>query len=296
MIVKAATLLLLGATLVRADEDPWAIPDIQGPALFLKLQANPSKAYVVTPSDKVAAGAEGEERVEPAVSAADKEALGQCRELISAGKHDEAMARLGELLKGNPANHDARTLGALSLHERGDDKGALSALRESIIGNRRNPEAWKLLDEVARKLGKRVVRPRLKMKGWIEEKANGEVTVGYAEAARDGDMPWFYYALARAFYRHEGGFKRDQPAAKEYAFTFREQLFGFGAALNTAEGQKSAKRSPESKLLIVERKAKTLVPFLFFAAYPEPIQQQPERDWESLKPVLEKYFDQKIVR
>ena len=68
------------------------------------------------------------------------------------------------------------------------------------------------------------------------------------------------------------------------------------AALNTVEAQKSARRSPEFKLLIAEKNAKTLVPFLFFAAYTEAVPRQPERDWASLKPALEKYFDQKIVR
>jgi tetratricopeptide (TPR) repeat protein len=244
----------------------------------------------------VAEGAGGAERVEPLVSPSDKEALGRCRELISAGKHDEAVAHLDEMLKRNPANHDARMLIGLSLHERGDSKAALVALRESIIGNRRNPEAWTLLEQVAKKAGKRVVRPRLELRGWIEAKADGDVTVGYADAARDADMPWLYYGLARAYYRYEGEFKRDHPAAKDYFFSFREQLFATGTALTSVEAEKSAKRSPEFKALIAEKKAKTLVPFLFFAAYPEPIPQQAERGWESLKPVLEKYFDEKILR
>jgi len=296
MDARAVLLILLCATSLRAQEDPWTVPDPKGIVLFVKLQQNPTKAYTVVPSGKVAPGADGAERVEPPVSPADKEALAACRELIAAAKHDEASARLAELLKENPANHDAHVLLALSLHQRGDDKAALAELREAIVGNRRDPEAWKLLEQVAKKLGKRVVRPKLKLKGWIEATADGGVTLGYADAGRDADMPWFYYVVARASYRYEGGFQRDHPAAKEYVFTFREQLFAFGAALNAAEAAPAAKRSQELKLLIAEKKAKTLVPFLFFAAYPEPLPQQPERDWESLKPVLEKYFDQKIIR
>jgi tetratricopeptide (TPR) repeat protein len=293
---KAGALVLLATAFARADEGPWAVPDVSGPALFVKLQANPSRAYIVTPSDKVAPEADGDERVELPLSPEEKEALGRCRALVDAGDHADALARLDALLKENPANHDARMLVGLALHAQGDPKAALAALRESIIGNRRNPEAWTALEQVARKLGKRVVRPRLKMKGWIAPKEDGSIVVGYAEATRDSDVPWFYYALARGYYRYEDGFKRDHPDAKEYAFTFRELLFGFGTALNAAEGLKAAKRSPEFKLLIAEKKAKTLVPFLFFAAYPEPVPQRPERGFEQLKPVLERYFDTKIVR
>lgn len=296
MDARSAALILLCAAPLRAQEDPWKVPAPKGVELFLKLQQSASKAYTVVPSGKVAPGADGAERVEPPLSPADKEGLAACRDLIAAGKHDEASARLAGLLEENPANHDAHVLLALSLHQRGDDRAALAELREAILGNRRDPEAWKLLEQVAKKLGKRVVRPKLKLKGWIEATADGGVTLGYADAERDADMPWFYYVVARASHRYEGGFQRDHPAAKEYAFTFREQLFAFGAALDSAESAPAAKRSPEMKLLIAEKKANTLVPFLFFAAYPEPIPPQPERDWESLKPVLEKYFDQKIIR
>lgn len=109
-------------------------------------------------------------------------------------------------------------------------------------------------------------------------------------------MPWMFYAVARAHYRYEGAFRRDHPQAKEYAFTFREQLFAVGSALSYAETQKGSERSEASELLIAQKKAKTLVPYVFFAMYPEPVPQQPERGWEELKPLLEKYFDERILR
>jgi hypothetical protein len=286
-----SVLLLLAA---GAAADPWAIPAPNGAELFLVLQDS-ERSYTLTPHDKVAEEADGKERIDPPLPAADREATEACRALVAAGSHEEAEARLAELLARNAANHDARMLVALSLHRRGLHAEALAALRESLIGNRRNPEGWKLLEEVARKLGRKVVRPRLKPRGWVAEGADG-TTLAYADASREADMPWMFYAVARAHYRHEGRFARDHPGAKEYRFTFREQLFAAGAAVVYAEAQKPAERSADARMLLAQKKAKTIVPFLFFATYPEPLADPPERHFESLKPILEKYFNENILR
>ncbi len=285
-------LLFLAAGPALADA--WTVPSPNGADLFLVLQ-NSSRSYTLTPADEVAEEADGKERVELPMTPADAKEIARCRELVSAGKHDEAVAGLKALLARNAANHDARLLVALSLHKRGLDAEALPVLRESLIGNRRTPEAWQLLEEVAGKLGKKVVRPRLKPRGWIVAADDG-ATITYADASKDADMPWMFYAVARAHYRYEGGFRRDHPQAKEYAFTFREQLFAVGSALSYMEVQKAGERSEDSTLLIAQKKAKSLVPFVFFAMYPEPVPQQPERGWEDLKPLLEKYFDERILR
>ncbi|MHC4340074.1 MAG: hypothetical protein ACYSX0_07680, partial [Planctomycetota bacterium] len=80
---------------------------------------------------------------------------------------------------------------------------------------------------------------------------------------------------------------------KEYRFSFREQLDAVAAALSASEAKKSP--SKDFKIIQAERKAGRIVPFIFFAMYPEPIPEQPERYFEALKHRLETFFDQQIV-
>jgi len=291
-----AAFLVFATGALYADDGAWTVPEVSTPKVFLEIQ-NGSRAYTLTPSKDVDKAAIPPERVELPLSPEEREELVACRNLIEAEQIEEAQARLGAVLEKNTANHDARMLLGLVLHRRGMHKEAVAELRESLIGNRRNPEAWKLLKEVARKVGKRVVQPALSPRGWIGEPADdGSVVLGYADAGRDGDVPWSFYIMARAAYRHEGRFQRDHPDAKEYRFTFREQLFALGAAIPSAEAEKSSRRSKEFKALLAEKKAGTLVPFVFFALYPEPLPLQPERDFETLKPILEKYFNERVLR
>jgi tetratricopeptide (TPR) repeat protein len=247
-------------------------------------------------ADKPWEGANGPDRVDLPVAQDEKDAVAHCRGLVEKGDHDAAGKALDEILAKDPANWDAYFLRAQSLHARSADADAALALRASLIGNRRSPDAWKLLDEVAKALKKKVARPRVEMRGWVREAAKGESEMGHV--ADDATaMPWNYYAAARLHYRHEGPFARDFPGAKTYAFTFREQMYAMGVLAASAADEKKdgTKLTPDLVRVLAEKKAGTLAPFTFFAVYTEPVPAAPEKDFDKLRPRLEKYFDEKIL-
>ena len=143
------------------------------------------------------------------------------------------------------------------------------------------------------------MRPKIDVRGWVTEHdpdAKGGIEIGYA-VRPDKFSPWLWYAAARAEYRYEGPFARDFPGEKTWRFTFREQMYAMNVLAASAADEKKARSTASSDLVrvLAEKKAGTLAPFAFFAAYPEPLTATPERDFDLLRPRLEKYFDEKIV-
>lgn len=291
----AATLVVVAAAL--AADDPWLVPAPSGVEVMMALtNSKRTDAYTLMLADKPWEGASGPERAEPAIPAAEKEALAACRALVAKGDMEGAAKSIDDLVARNAANWDAHALRAQVLHAAKNDAEALAALRTSLIGNRRNPDGWKLLDDVAKALSKKVVRPKLAMRGWVRDLPKGEFEFGHVADDADG-MPWNYYAAARVYYRHEGPFARDFPSAKAYAFSFREQMFAMGVLAESAAGAKKdgTKLSAELKRVLAEKAAGTLVPFTFFAVYTEPVPAAPEPGFDTLLPRLVKFFDEKIV-
>jgi len=288
---------LLLAAVVGADSESWRIREVNGAEIVAGLTLS-EKSYSILLCEEVDDVAAGPAEVELPLKSYDKRSLERCRELIAKEDYERTARILKNLLRSDPANHDARMLEALMLHRQGKNAEALEALRESLIGNRRREEAWKLLEQVAAALGRRVVRPRLDARGWtIPRDKDGDIVVAYANAGEDGDFGWMTYAAARAAYRHEGMFDRDFPKGKGYRFTIRELLFAVSSAVTWAE-PRIAKKEPVAEdlaRLVQEKKAGQLIPFAFFALYTPPIRQPPERDFDTLKPVLERYFDEHIV-
>lgn len=287
--------LLLMAPAALADTDPWAVPAPPGIELMLKLEAS-EKDYTLMLAGEPWEGANGPERVDLPHSPEDREALARCSALVEQGDHDAATSSIEALLAKNPANWDALLLRAKSLHARKSDADAALALRTSLLGNRRNPDAWNLLDEVAKALSKKVVRPKLAVRGWVRDLGKKGVEIGHVADDDDG-MPWNYYAVARAIYRWEGIHARDFPSAKGYSFTFREQMYAMGVLADSAAAEKKdgTKLSADLKRVLAEKSAGTLAPFTFFAVYPEPLPATPEIRFDLLRPRLEKYFDTKIL-
>ncbi|MHC4669173.1 MAG: tetratricopeptide repeat protein [Planctomycetota bacterium] len=253
----------IGAVLtlgVLAHAQEWRVPAPNGAELLMVLQQS-KRTYTLGPHTELWKDAPGPERITTSA----RSAFQRCRTHIEAGRYGEAEQAVRKMLARNPADWDAHYLRALALHRQKKKPEALAALRESLIGNRRRPEAWQLLGEI---LG-RDVRP----------------------------FPWIYYGIARAWYRYEGGYRRAFGRGR-YRFTFREQLFALGAAL---DGARSARRDGDKvpadlkRLRELQRK-KTLVPFVFFALYPEPVPAKAEPGFERLKPQLERYFDTHICK
>lgn len=292
----AGLALVAAAVALAAESDPWIVTVPSGSDVMMTLATSSKHAYAVNPADKPWADASGPERAEPALSKEEKDGLAACRDLVAKGDHDGAAKAIDDLLAKNPANWDAHLLRASSLHARAMDKDAVAPLRTSLVGNRRSPEAWRLLADVAKALAKKVVRPTLDLRGWVREKSKTQIEVG-GVFLKDADMPWTYYAGARALYRYEGNFGRDFPAAKSYAFTFREQMFAMCVLAQEAETQRKdgAANAADLKLVLAEKKAGTLTPFTFFAVYPEPVPATPEPGFDALRPRLEKYFDEKVL-
>jgi len=290
----AAALL---AAAVGAQSDPWRIREVNGAEIVAGLTLS-EKSYAIVLCEEVDEDAAGPAEVEPMLKSYDQRSVERCRELIGKEDYERAGRILRNLLRSDPANHDARMLQGLLLHRQGKHEEALAALRESLIGNRRRAEAWKILEEVAAALGRRVVRPRLDARGWTKPKdKDGDIVVAYANADEDGDFGWLMYAAARAAYRHEGMFERDFPKGKGYRFTLRELLFALSSAVTWAE-PRLAKKEPVAEdlaRLVREKQAGRLIPFAFFALYTRPLPARPERDFDTLKPLLERYFDEHIV-
>ena len=278
-----ALVLLLGGVAFAQD---WRVPDLNGAELLLVLQQS-KNSYTLAQTSKLWKGAPGPERI----PIAGRGAVARCHKLIDAGRFADAAAAVQKILAKNPADWDAYYLRALALFKQGKREEARLALRESLIGNRRNPDAWTLLEKI---VGRKAKRPRFEMRAWVRQRGK-EVEISYAEKDEAADFPWIYYGIARAHYRYEGGYRREVDRGK-YRFTFREQLLALGAAL---WGARSAREDREPipkdlKRLLDLGKKKELVPFAFFAIYPEPVARQPERGFDRLKPQLERYFDRRI--
>ncbi len=296
LLLSSLVAVVLAATALAADSDPWDVPAPPGVEIMMVLTVSTKTDCTIMLADKPWEGANGPERAELSVAQDEKDAVARCRGLVEKGDHDAAGTALDELLAKNAANWDAFFLRALSLHAKAADAEAALALRTSLIGNRRSPEAWKLLDEVAKALKKKVARPRVEMRGWVRESGKGEIEMGHV-ADDAAAMPWNYYAAARLHYRYEGPFARDFPGVKPYVFTFREQMYAMGvlAASAAAEKKDGTKLTPDLVRVLAEKKAGTLAPFTFFAVYTEPVPAAPEKGFDSLRPRLEKYFDEKIL-
>jgi tetratricopeptide (TPR) repeat protein len=280
-------------SVAAAGDDPWAVPSPNGAILTAKITTS-EREYAIILCDEPQEGAGGPERAELSLSKSERRVLERCRKSIADEKYEESEKILAGQMRRNPANYAALGLLARSQAKRGDHEAALESLRRSLIGNRRNPDAWTLLEEVAAALKKKVVRPQMTPRAFIRPPENGEVRLGYWDAGKDGDFAWYCYAVARAFYRYEGPFGKDFPKAKEYRFSFREQLYAVGAAVSTAVDSEH-EITEELTRLLAEKKSGTLVPFVFFALYPEPIPRKPEKDFDKLVPRLTEYFDSHIV-
>jgi len=300
--MKRLPALLFAASLATsvvafAQSSPWDVPAPPGVEILLAVR-DPKKAdaYVLKYATKPWDGANGPERVDLPLPKEEKTLLGRCRGLAAKGEHDAAVMGLDEIVSMNPSDWDAYVLRAASRHARKADDEAVAALRTSLIGNRRNPDAWKLLSDVTEAMGRKVARPRVDMRGWVRDVGKIGLEVGHVTV---GDLatPWSVYAAARAYYRNEGPFARDFPQAKTYAFTFREQMFAMGAlAASLAEKAKEgAKLTPDAARILEEQKAGTLPEFTFFAVYTEPVGAAPEPGFDQLRKRLAKYFDEKIV-
>jgi tetratricopeptide (TPR) repeat protein len=289
--------LFLATAAALAADDPWLPPAPSGSDIMVTLTTskNPDEFDMMLGGKQAWEGADGPARAEPALSKEEKDELARCRALLE--KADETAAKaIDDMIAKNPSNWDAHVLRGRALHAAKNHADALAALRTAVIGNRRDPEAWTSLAEVAKALGKRVVRPKIAMRGWVRELGPRKYEFGHC--AEDADsMAWNNYAAARTWYRHEGAFKRDFPEAKAYVFTFREQMTAMGVlAVSAADDRKSGKKlSADLKRVLAEKAAGTLPPFTFFAAYPQPVPAAPESGFDTLLPRLVKYFDEKIV-
>lgn len=275
-----------------AEEDPWALPSVEGALLVARL-AESEKSYDIVLEDEPAADAAGPERVDLGLSSKERTALKNAEKLTAAGKHAKAEEIVDASVKKDPANWDALALRGACRLELGRKEEAEADLRDSIIGNRRNPAAWKALEKLAAATGRRVVRPTLSPRGWIRPPKDGTIELGYATPDRDGDFPWMLYAAGRAAYRHEGFFEKDFPKAKEYVPTFREIVFALASAFSALDPE--VKPTEELARLLAERKAGTLLPFAFFALHTAPVTDPAERDFEKLRPRLVEYFDTHVL-
>jgi hypothetical protein len=286
---------VLATAALAADGDPWLVPTPAGAELLVTMEKS-SHSYTLSGVKTQWDGANGPEREELPLANDERDGLAKARELATKGDHDAAVKAADELIAKNAANWEAHLVRAASLHAKGADADALAALRTSLIGNRRRPEAWKLLDDVAAAMSKKVARPKLDVRGWVRDKAKDETEVG-SVFEKDADMPWTYYAAARAVYRWDGRFTRDFPAAKSYAFTFREQMFAMCVLAAAADVQRADGKanSEDLKRVVAERKARTLTEFTFFAVWPEPLSSKSEPGLDALRPRLEKYFDEKVL-
>lgn len=279
------------ALLLVAAPDPWALRE-EGVACMLLLEES-DRGYTLVPADHVWKGAQGPKRVPLDI---DREALTACRRQISTNELDAALAALNGLLEKNAANHDARMLRGLVRYKQKKLDEALHDLRDSIIGNRRNPEAWSLLQMVAATAGKKVKRPTFELKSWVRMSGKQQVEVSHLGRDDGSTFPWMYYGVARAAYRWEGVYRREFGTG-DYRFTFREQLFALGAVVKGTKMARQDKEKVASDLRVLLNKSKTsrFAPWAFFAMYPEPIPAEPERDFELLRPQLVKYFDERIL-
>jgi hypothetical protein len=106
-----------------------------------------------------------------------------------------------------------------------------------------------------------------------------------------------FYGPVRAVFRYEERYKEFFPKAKEYFFSFTEQLHAVSAVIRHAEimAKKNEKIAADVTRLMEEKKLGTIVPFVFFAMYPEVVPTKPEPGFDTLRPVLEEYFDRHIV-
>jgi len=277
-----ALVLLLGGVVFAQD---WRVPDVNVAELLVVIEQS-KRSYTIVPGTKLWKGAPGPQRI----PIADRGAVERGKKLIDAGQFAEAASTVERMLAKNQADWDAYYLRALALHEQGKREEARLALRESLIGNRRNPDAWTLLKEI---VGRKAKRPVFEMRAGVRQ-VGKEVEIVYA-AKSDADYPWLSYGIARAHYRYEGGYRRDCGQAR-YRFTFREELLALGAAVSSARSA-TKDREPipkDLKRLLDLQKKKELVPFAFFAIYAEPIPRGPERGFDRLKPQLERYFDRRI--
>lgn len=280
----------------RGKADPWRLPEPDYPLLAVTLVQTKKHSYALTLARKAPGHAAGPERVDLADTGIRKGIAELCRRSLKEGKFAEAAFAAETFLKDDPSFHDLRATLGLALYLQGKTKEAIPALRTALIGNRRNPEAWQVLGQVAEDLRKRVVRPVLRPRGWVLPLEDGDIQVGFADSDDPADFPWNYYAMARAVYRYEGLFGRAFPG-REYRFTFREQIEAVGAAVQCAGDMRvdGKKVGEDLTKLLREKDAGTLVPFAFFAMYPEPVPAEPEKDFDLLRPRLEKYFDEKIL-
>lgn len=280
-----------------AQASPWDAAPPPGVEMLVAVK-DPKKAdrYVLKYAKKPWDGANGPERVELPLAKDERTLLGRCRGLAAKGEHDAAVMALDEIVIRNPVDWDAYALRAASRYAKKAHDEAVAALRASLVGNRRNPEAWKLLEAVTEAMGRKVERPRVDMRGWVRDLGKAGLEVGHVTT---GDLatPWSVYAAARAYYRREGPFARDFPDAKEYSFTFREQMFAMNAlaAALAEKAKEGAAFTPDALRILEERKAGTLPEFTFFAVYTEPVGASPEPGLDALRKRLAKYFDERIV-
>jgi len=271
-----------------AAPDPWAVPK-GGAAMLLALDES-DRSYTLEGADHVWDGAQGPKHV--TLKGAP---LTDCRKLISEGKLEDALKAVDAELARSPAHHTARMLRGLALYKLRRNDEALRELRDAIIGNRRNPEAWSLLEMVAASVDRKVKRPEFELKSWVRQSGKQQIEIGHLERDDGSTFPWMYYGVARAGYRWEGGFARDFPG-KDYRFTFREQLFALGAVVEGVKMRKKEREkiSSDLRLLASKSKSRDFAAFAFFALYPEPLPARPEKHFELLRPRLIAYFDKKI--
>jgi tetratricopeptide (TPR) repeat protein len=291
----AVVALLICAFAVRAEEATWSLPAPEGVLLVAALTMS-ERSYTIEVDTASPAECRVPARIEVTKSASDRRVIALARKRIESGKLAQAEKSLNSLLRRKSAQYDALALRALCLLAKGEKDKALADIRKSIIGNRRNPEAWTILGKVAKARGKKVVRPEFEIVGWITPPAaDGGVRLGFpCGDDMDALFPWTYYGGARAHFRHEGGFKKAFPREKIYRYTFCEHLFAMGAVVQGA-ASRAKPLSAGLKRLVAEKKAKTIIPFLYFAAYPEVLPRKPEKGFDSLEPILVKYFDEHIL-
>ena len=295
---RSAVLLACIALAAAADSgSEWKLPHVNG-ALYVAVLTQSERSYTILLAEYLDDVAGAPERVELPLKSSERKSLDRARKALEKKEYDKVGTMVRNFVRRNPANYDALVLGAKALHQQGKDDEALVMLRNALIGNRRSPEAWTLLRQVAAKLGKRVVRPRMEPRGWVKPPdKKGDIEVGYCDASKDEDAAWLFYAPIRAVFRYEGKFREVCPKRKDYYFTFTEQIHAVGSVVRHAEIRvKSKEPNAADVTSLLEEKGKgTIVPFAFFAMYPEPIPAKPEPGFDKLRPLLIEYFDRHIL-
>ena len=152
--VRSCCLAFVLAAAALAADDPWDVPAPSGLAILSKLQwSSRAETSAFAMPAKPSEGANGREAVLLSLSDEEIRSVLHVRRLVADGDIDGALASADAAIARSPANWDAFAARAVALHAKKADAEALLALRASLIGNRRNPDAWKLLEDVAGAVG-----------------------------------------------------------------------------------------------------------------------------------------------